>query len=205
MLDARLAARARLVTWPAGEPFVRGFSLAYGPLGFNPLATSRRFRPVYDTGVVVPTAYGAKSEDIALAETVLRRTATVGDRVLHVTELSGLGLVVVRFRHDLELVQLNGLGLRKLKLSRADMIDTGAEAYPLTAEVAQILYDAQPSAHGIIWTSHQCDDGPAFILWGTRLDPGAAEILSGPVALSSAPGIRLVARAAEACGVLLEL
>jgi hypothetical protein len=164
----------------------------------------RRFRPIYDGGAVVPTAYGAETGIIALAETVLRRTASGGDQVLHVTELSGLGLVKVRFPHDLELVQLNGLGLRKLRLSRGEVIDTGPAAYSATTQIAQALYDAHPSAHGIVWTSHQADDGDAFILWGTRLDPNAATVLEGPVALTDPHGLRLVWAACESSGVLLE-
>lgn len=205
MIDARLAEQARIVLWPAGAPFARAFTLSSGPLGFNATATPARFRPVYDAGSVVPTAYGGQTEAIALAETVLRRAAGVGDRVLHVGELAGLGLVALRVRHDLMLVQLNGLGLRKLKLRRSDWIDTGPRAYPETAALAQQLYDAHPDVHGIVWTSHQCDDGYAFMLWGTRLDAGATETLGGPVALSSSPGVTLVAGVAEACGVLLEL
>lgn len=205
MIDARLAEQARLVRWPAGKPFARAFTLKNGPIAFNPTATPARFRPVYDARAAVRTAYGAQTDAITLAETVLRRAAGVGDRVLHVSELDGLGLVVARFAHELVLVQLNGLGLRKLKLTRGDMIDTGPDAYPQTAALAQQLHDAHPDAHGIVWTSQQCDDGDAFVLWATRLDPAAAEILSGPLALRSAPGVQLVAGVAEACGVLLEL
>jgi len=205
LIDARLAKQARLVRWPAGRPVVRGFTLSNGPRGFNPTAKAARFRPIYDAGVVVPTAYGGRTVDIALAETVLRRAAGIGDRVLHLNELRGIGLVTVRFPYDLILIQLNGLGLRKLKLARGDVIDSGPDTYPATAALAQQLYDAHPDAHGIVWTSQQCDDGEACVLWGTRLPPESAAILDGPLALSSTFGIRLVAGVAEACGVLLEL
>jgi hypothetical protein len=205
LIDARLAKQARLVRWPAGQPVVRGFTLSNGPRAFNPTAKAARFRPVFDAGVVVPTAYGGRTVDIALAESVLRRAAGTGDRVLHVTELRGMGLVTVCFPFDLILVQLDGLGLRKLKLARRDVIDSVPETYPATAALAQQLYDAHPDAHGIVWTSQQCDDGEACMLWGTRLPPESAEILDGPLVLSGAFGVRLVAGVAEACGVLLEL
>jgi RES domain len=181
---------------------VRGYSTRYGPLAFNPSSVERRFRPVYDAGHVVPTAYGAESVTIALAETVLRRAVPGG--VLHMTELDGLGLVQVSFPHDLDLIQLNGLGLRKLRLSRAEVIDTGPDAYPDTAQVAQALYDAHPAAHGILWTSHQADDGDAFLLWGTRLDGAAATILDGPLLLSDPRGLARVAAACEQIDMLLE-
>jgi hypothetical protein len=205
LIDARLVDQARMVRWPAGAPFARAFTLSDGPLTFNATSAPARFRPVYDAASVVPTAYGAQTEAVALAETALRRAAGVGDRVLHLSELTGLGLVAVRFRHDLLLIQLNGLGLRKLKLSRSDWIDSGRHAYPKTAALAQQLYDAHPDVHGIVWTSRQCDDGYAFMLWGTRLDTDAAETIGGAIALSSTPGVTIVAGVAEACGVLLEL
>jgi hypothetical protein len=202
LLDRSLAAQANHVCRRAGEPFVRGFSAGYGPLAFNSSPVSRRFRPITDGGAVVPTAYGAETGLIALAETVLRRAATIGG-VLHVAELRGLGLVKTSFPHDLDLVQLNGAGLRKLRLTRAQVIDTGPDADPGTAQVAQALYDANPSAHGIVWTSHQADDGDAFILWGTRLDPAAANILEGPTLLDDPHGLALVQAACERLGVLL--
>jgi hypothetical protein len=203
LLTAALAARANHAQWPAGQPFVRGFSARYGPVAFNPSPAVRRFRPVYDaSGDVVPTSYGAETGMIALAETVLRRAPSSGG-ILHRVELRGLGLAKVSFPHDLDLLQLNGAGLRKLGLTRGQLIDTGASAYPDTAAVAQTLYDANPTAHGIVWTSHQADDGDAFILWGTRLDPAAATILEGPVLLDDAHGLALVQTACERFGVLL--
>jgi hypothetical protein len=197
-----LAAQANRVSWAAGQPFVRGFSARYGPIAFNPSPAVRRFRPVIDTGDVVPTSYGAETGTLALAETVLRRAATAGG-VLHRTEVRGLGLVKVSFPYDLDLIQLNGAGLRKLGLTRAQVIDTGTDAYPATAAVAQALYDANPSTHGIVWTSHQADDGDAFILWGTRLVPSDATILEGPVLLDDPHGLVLVQAACEQFGVLL--
>jgi hypothetical protein len=202
LLDRSLAAQANHVTWPASRPFIRAFSVAYGPTAFNPTSTVRRFRPVRDRGQVVPTAYGAETGLIALAETVLRRTPTEGG-VLHRHELRGLGLVKVRFPHDLNLIQLNGAGLRKLHLKRTDVIDTDTTAYPQTAQVAQTLYDTNTTAHGIVWTSNQSDDGDAFILWGSRLDPTATDILEGPILLDSPPGITIMQAACEQFAVLL--
>jgi hypothetical protein len=60
-----------------------------------------------------------------------------------------------------------------------------------------------PTAHGIVWTSHQADHGAAFILWGTRLNPAAATILEGPVLLDDAHGLALVQTACERFGLLL--
>jgi RES domain len=194
VLDAALAAQANHVRWPAGRPFVRGHGTHHGALALNSTPTVRRFRPITDAGAVVPTAYGAETGTIALAETVLRRAAA-STGVLHHVEVRGLSLAKVSFRHDLDLIQLNGLGLRKLGLTRDEVIDT--------ANLAQVLYDANPDAQGIVWTSRQSDDGDAFILWGTRLDTSDASVLEGPLALDEVQGFQLVQRTCEQLGVLL--
>jgi hypothetical protein len=54
-----------------------------------------------------------------------------------------------------------------------------------------------------VWTSHQADDGDAFILWSTRLVPSDATILEGPVLLDDPHGLVLVQAACEQFGVLL--
>lgn len=202
MIDAAQAAKANHVTWDAHRPFVRGYSTGFPVKAFNPSPVVRRFRPVRDGGAVVATTYGAETGLIALAETVLRRAATRGS-VIHRVELKGLGLVKASFPHDLDLIQLNGLGLRRLKLHRRQVIDSGPASYPATAELAQALYDAHPGAHGLVWTSRQSDDGDAFILWETRLDPDAMDILEGPIELDSAPGVLLVQQACEQLGIVL--
>jgi len=202
LIDPARAAQANHVVWTAGRPFVRGYSTGHPLKAFNASAAVRRFRPVREGGAVVATTYGAETGLIALAETVLRRAATRG-AVIHRVELRGLGLVKASFPHDLDLIQLNGLGLRRLRLHRRQVIDSGPTTYAATAELAQALYDAHPSAHGLVWTSRQSDDGDAFILWRTRLDPDAMDILEGPIELESPAGVLLVQRACEHLGILL--
>jgi hypothetical protein len=85
------------MTWPAGEPFVRGDTDSHGALAFNPPAVVHRLRPVRDSGAVVASADGGETGTIAPAETVLRQAATSGG-ALHLTELRGLRPVKVSSR-----------------------------------------------------------------------------------------------------------
>lgn len=204
MITSTRAESANLVIWPAGRPFVRCYDAAYGATSFNPSPVSMRFRPIYDGGGVVATAYAGEDGMIALAESVLREAAVGADAVLPVARLRGIEIATMTYAFDLTLVQLHGPGLRKVGLTRAEIIDTGPSAYPATAEVAQILYDAQHGAQGIVWTSHQSDHGDAAILWGTRQDAAALALREGPIALDSAHGLKLVQAACERLGVLLE-
>jgi hypothetical protein len=43
-----------------------------------------------------------------------------------------------------------------------------------------------------------------LILWATRLDARRLELVDGPLALDSTPGVALVRICAERCGVLLQ-
>ena len=202
MITPETARTANHVTWPAGRPFHRAYTLIHGEKSFNPSSASARFRPIYDSGAVVPTAYGAQTDEIALAESVLRRQAVGPGSVLPRVKIEKYGLVKLAYPYPLDLIQLNGLGLRKLELDRARVIDTDESAYPATAQLAQVLYDANPDAHGIVWTSGQSDDGAAFILWETRLDPNAAQIVEAGYALTSAKGLHTVQEVARRLGVV---
>jgi RES domain len=123
--------------------------------------------------------------------------------MLPIARLRGLSIVKLAYPKDLTLVQLNGPGLRKLGLTREQVIDTGPAAYPNTAALAQVLYETHPAAQGIVWTSHQADHGDAIVLWEIRMDPDALEVLEGPYALDDAHGLKLVANACEQLGILL--
>lgn len=202
MVSADTARQANHVTWPAGKPFYRAYTRCYGEEAFNPSPASGRFRPIRDHGAVVPTAYGAQTKEIALAESILRRQAVGPGSLLPRVKIEKYGLVKLAYPRPLELIQLNGLGLRKLDLDRARVIDTDESAYPATAKLAQVLYDTHPRAHGLLWTSGQSDDGPAFILWGTRLDPADAQIVEGGYALTSSKGLHIVQRVARQLGVV---
>ncbi len=197
MISPDTARQANRVRWPTGRPFHRAYTLSHGERAFNPSPASARFRPIYVGGVVVPTAYCAQTEEIALTESVLRRQAVGPGSLLHRVKVERHGLVKLAFPHLLDLIQLNGLGLRRLDLDRARVIDTDESAYPDTAQLAQMLYDAHPGVHGILWTSGQSDDGAAFMLWGTRLDPGDAQIVEDGYALTSSKGLHTVQQVAR--------
>ncbi len=205
MILIRDARDANLIPWAAGRPLVRVYNAGHGgPTAFTASPDAMRFRPVYErSGAVVPTGYGGKDGMVALAETVLREADVSGDRVLPAVRLRGLRIAKLAYPDDISLCQLNGPGLRKLGLTRAQVIDTGPSAYPDTMKIAQSLYDGQPEAHGIVWTSRQSDHGEAMILWGTRVESARLELVEGPYPLDDGQGLALVRLACEQFGVLL--
>jgi len=205
LISDAAAATANTVTWPAARPMWRVYDAAHGPTSFNPSPKSARFRPVSDSGAVVPTAYGGEDATIALTETVLRDEDFPGPSpVLFAGTLARYEIARLLCDEDRTLVQLNGTGLRKLRLNRSSVIDTDKSGYPDTAMLAQQLYNHGPKAQGLLWTSHQADHGDAVILWETRLGTARFHVVDGPFALDHGHGLRLVREVAEECGVLVE-
>lgn len=190
--------------WPADRPLFRVYSSQWGPLGFNPSGATGRFRPIYDGGEIVPTAYAADDEETALAEVLLRGVDALSDGRtprLYLKEVKGVEMVRLVPTREIPLARLNGPGLTRLKLLRTQVIDLYPSDYPYTATWAQALYDCPIDLAGILWTSRQNDSGRAVILWEGPLDPEQDLEQDGdPVPLDSEPGLELVRQAAAAAG-----
>jgi hypothetical protein len=189
-------------TLPVGSELVQVFPRERGVLTFNATSARGRFRPVRNAlGAVVPTAYLASDVETSLAETVLRGVTALEaggwPRRLYRAELTGLSLTRVRLTQTLRVARLHGLGLLRLGLRRADVIDCDEDAYPYTAAWARALWGCRRRPAGIAWTSRQNDSGHAYLVWQTRL-PTASLLQIGPeLALDQEPGLDVVR---AACG-----
>ena len=171
-------------TWSAGRRLFRvhGASPANG---FNPGYGRGRFHPLHDSrGESIPTLYAADEIDGALSESVFRDiTGSVGH--IHRADLDPLRLSRLVLEVDLRLVDLTGLALRRLGLTRGQLIEAPARSYGKTARWAETLHEACASAHGLMWVSRQLDTARAVVLFGDRVRPswqrpdGPAEPLGG--------------------------
>jgi RES domain len=56
-------------------------------------------------------------------------------------------------------------------LKNVDLIDTDAIDYPFTRAWAEALYERNPDAQGLYWTSRQENRAQALMLFGPRVDP----------------------------------
>lgn len=187
--------------WPAGAELARVFTARFGPTGFNPTASAGRFRPVYSgpwkERVPVPTIYAAVDTETAIAEGLLRSADDGGARrQLFRVEVAGLALARLNADRELRLIRLHGAGLKRLRLLRAELIDSEQEAYAWTARWAQALHDHAPAADGLVWTSKQNDSAKAMILWADRLDARDLTAVGPVVPLDREPGLDLVRQAA---------
>lgn len=187
-------------TWKAGRPIVRVYRRHWGVNGFNPTATSGRFRPIRDArGKIIPTAYGGADKETALAEGLLRGVDALRNghrRHLYRHEVEGLEMATLIPRVNLPLARLHGAGLERLRLLREHVIDCDESAYPYTSEWAQAFYDCATRLVGISWTSRQNDSSQALVLWDGPLKPRRHLEPSGSaIRLDEEPGLDLVRQA----------
>jgi len=73
-------------------------------------------------------------------------------------------------------VDLSSVSLHKLGVAPADLTQTEAAYYAASREWALTLYEQNPTAQGLIWTSRRDDDAKAILLFGNRVGPGMLEV-----------------------------
>jgi hypothetical protein len=139
---------------------------------------------------VIPTLYAGTTLDCALMETVFHDVpyAAVPKMLSKAKHVAGRSHSSLKFRVDLTLVDLSTICLRRLGISRSQLIDTDASHYDESREWALALHEQYPAAQGLKWTSRQDDTALALVLFGDRIDGSAFELTGGPVSLLQPDG-----------------
>lgn len=145
---------------------------------------------ILSTGEVVPTLYAGTTLDCALMETVFHDVpfAPGLKTVSKKTNVYDQMRSSLRATRDLSLIDLRSIALRRLGLTRRELIDTEATQYAVTRSYALRLYEQLPTAEGMIWTSRQDDQSQALILFEARLDGFVLEQLGHSESLILADG-----------------
>ena len=194
--------RPLIEEWPAGKPIERCHSPSLGPSAFNETNSPGRFRPIPKGSSVVPTLYGADGFDGALSESLFRNVPVRGpDRRVLLADLQGLVRSVLSPRRALPLAALHGYGLRRIGVTRAELIESESYCYPRTAQWGESLYESIERPVGLVWRARQHDDSYALMLFGTRVAEDDLETLQGPDALDDPATFLMVLRAAERAGI----
>jgi RES domain len=131
-----------------------------------------RFSPLRDmTSTVIPTIYAGTTTDCSLMESVFHDVPLgVGPTNLDPARLDSLVRSEIQVIEELLLIDLTSVGLRFFGLKNTQLIDTDAADYKLTRSWAEVLYDRNPEAQGLYWTSRQDNRAQALMLFGTRTD-----------------------------------
>ena len=114
-----------------------------------------RFSPIQDRAAkIIPTLYAGVTYTCALMETVFHDVPiSGGPSAIAPAKLDCLVCSAVETLRELQLIDLTSTGLRHFGLKNTDLIDTDPNTYPLTRAWAEALYERNPDAQGLFWTS----------------------------------------------------
>ncbi|MGY6255119.1 RES family NAD+ phosphorylase [Paraburkholderia caledonica] len=143
---------------------------------FNPgVRGNARFSPIQnDQGRPIPTLYAGTNLPCALMETVFHDVPhTAGFKSFNKAKLAGQVHSTVQVKAPLQLVDLASVPLRKLGVTRKQLIDTEKDQYPATRKWAISIHGQCPTAQGLSWVSRQDDSARAVMLFGDRISEGA--------------------------------
>ncbi len=148
--------------------------------------------------------YGSDTKDGALAETVFHAVPARGaQKTVRRSSLRPMLLSALTVHRDLRLIQLHGYGLRRLGITRAQLIDSEADAYPVTTRWASALHALCVDADGLVWISRQHDTSRSLVLFGDRVDRASLSIDEVPLPLALGAGFEMVQAAAEKAGITI--
>lgn len=193
-------------TWEPGRLLIRCHRAEYGATELNPgKGSPGRFSPFLNaSGVPVPFLYAADSIHGAISETLFHDVPVRGPgRAILRSRLLPMLISTLASRQALTLVQLHGFGLRRLQVSRAELIESKAHQYQRTAAWARALHACRPDVHGLVWISRQHDSSRALMLFGDRLQRKDLEIVEAPLSLHHELGLEKVQVAAEQAGIAI--
>ncbi|HEX4494576.1 MAG TPA: RES family NAD+ phosphorylase [Thermoanaerobaculia bacterium] len=177
----------------------------FGATEFNPGFGHGRFHPFTgDAGDRVPTLYGASTLEGALSESIFHNTPLRGPlRSIRRSVLRPMQISALAPRRALTLVQLHGFGLRRLGLSRADLIEAEAQHYTRTASWAAAFHAWSHGVDGLVWVSRLHDTAFALVLFGDRVARADLDIVEPPLPIFLGEGFSRVQDAAEKAGITI--
>ena len=147
-----------LVTIPAGTRWLRVHEKKYEPTQFNPSPDGNaRFSPITNAeGLIIPTLYTAEDEASALMETVLHDVPSPSAGFIYVAPaIEDRQLATLVNQVPLQLGNLQVMGLKRLGVSGAAVIDGDKPTYGDTRDFARALHAARSDIQGLVWDSRQ--------------------------------------------------
>jgi len=166
------------ITLPPQGIWHRVHLQAYSAAQFNPgHSGDARFSPIQNQhGQPIPTLYAADSFQAALMETVFHDVPhDPGFKLFDRRKLHRQRHSRLQTHAALILADLSSKPLRKLGVTRRQLIDTEKDQYPHTRLWAQAIHAQHPEIQGLYWTSRQDDSARAVMLFGDRIADGTLQ------------------------------
>jgi hypothetical protein len=159
----------------------RVYSNAHPAHAFNPSSVGNaRFSPLADaSGNTIPTMYLAQTPAAALMETVLHDCPSPSSGYIltlpkATEELRRMACLAIL--QPLVLADFSAIGLRRLGLAKADVVDSEKTRYPQSRDIAQQVYALRPDIQGIQWNARQDDRASAIVLFEPRIKPASLAV-----------------------------
>ena len=175
-----------LLTVEAGCLWWRIHHRKYASLQFNDSRPGNaRFGPIFDAaGNVIPTIYAAREIKSALMETVLHDAPSLAHGFIYLAPVPEQRVLVqLTNKSPLNLANLQTLGLRRVGIRRADLIDSDKPAYTSTRAFARALHAARPDVQGLSWHSRQNHE-EVIVLFGDRIAPADLAVATPAVSVA---------------------
>lgn len=186
--------------WKAGQLIYRIHSDAFHAVQFNPGKGNARFSPLKNG---VATLYGGISTAVAIMETLFHDLPQDSFGAPYdLTRLKGKAHSVIKPSTDLYLADLNPKTLRRMGVSRADLLDSTADQYIYTREYALAIHQRCPQAHGLQWSSRQHGD-TALMLFEDRFQKQPLQTAVESEPLSSPAIMAIIEEQADQLGLVL--
>jgi hypothetical protein len=192
----------------AGSEIHRIHDSAYPADSFNPgRGRPSRFAPLIRAdGTAVPTLYAAEGYECAAHETVFHEVQHDAPRkTVPLLAIEPLSHAVLRTRRELVLATLFEPDLNAWGLTRAQLIDTYADAYRDTAGWALAVHERWADVDGLVWTSRRCDPQQAYLLFGDRVADSDLEPVAEARIIASNDELAALRRFAARAGITLTL
>ena len=198
------------LTWPAGRVIHRIHDSHYAPQTFHPGVAARgsackptRFAPICNVhGAAIPYLYGGSTLDCAIFETVFHDVPfDQPDKFVDLQPFARHAHGELLAARDLKLVDLTSEGLHRLRIPKAELIESMARDYPVTALWAQALHQGFPDIDGLLWMSRQRDRDHALLLFGDRASRAVTGKRAGPPLVYNQALLDRILEAAERAGI----
>jgi hypothetical protein len=194
-------------TLKAGVVLHNLYTYSYGAGTFHPgtgsspsgLAMPTRFAPIRDAkGNVVPYLYLGDSLQCAIFETIFHNVDyAAADPSVVLKDFEGKAHCTIKTTRSLKLAKLNGTGLKKLKVSRLELIESLPVDYEDTAKWAERIHNDYPDVDGLVWQSRQLDERKSYVFFGGRVKASdfVSKKMTGPLMLDPSLKSRVIAEA----------
>jgi hypothetical protein len=152
----------------------------------------------------VGTLYGAEDDAGAISETAFHDVPVRAVPPLaRLSALTSMVISTLAARRLLRLASLHGHGLRRVRATKTELIESDADQYPALAAWGQALHDCPAKPDGIVWRSRHYDDAYALVLFGDRVRRRELDVLEPPLPLALGRGLERLYVLAERAGITL--